>query len=172
MFLTIDGHAPELAAHVWVAPTAVVIGDVHLGEDSSVWYTTVVRADRERITIGRGSNLQDGVIVHADPGFPVEVGADVTVGHRAVLHGCRIGVGTLVGMGATVLNGAVIGAECIIGAGAVVSQGAQIPDRSLVLGVPAVVKRTLTAQQAHAGRDGAAKYRGFARAHADALALA
>ncbi len=135
---------PTFGRNVFVAPGAVILGDVRLGDDSSVWYQAVLRGDNDTIRIGARSNIQDGVIVHVDPGFPVMVGDDVTVGHRAVLHGCRVNDRVIVGMGAIVLNGAVIGSESIIGAGAVIPEGKEIPPRSLVLGVPGRVVRTLS----------------------------
>lgn len=128
----------------WIAPGAHVIGDVRLGRDVGIWFGAVLRGDREPITIGDGSNLQEHVMVHADPGFPATIGAGVTVGHRAIVHGCTIGDGSLIGMGATILNGAKIGKNCLIGAGALVTEGKEIPDGSLVMGAPAKVVRALS----------------------------
>ena len=128
----------------WVAPSASVIGNVVLGEDASIWFNTVLRGDNEPITIGDRSNVQDGCVLHTDPGFPLTIAADSTVGHMAMLHGCTIGRGSLVGIGAIVLNGAVIGEECLIGAGALVAEGKTIPPRSLVVGSPGRVLRQLT----------------------------
>ena len=136
LIIPIDGRTPEVDAQAWVAPTAVLAGAVTLGAQVGVWYGTVVRADTETITIGPRSNLQDGVVVHADPGFAVTVGAGVSVGHRAVLHGCTVGDDVLVGMGAVVLNGARVGAGTLIAAGAVILEGAEIPPGSLVAGLP------------------------------------
>lgn len=127
----------------FIAPNAAVIGDVTLGDRASVWFSCVLRGDVESIAIGAGSNIQDGTVIHADPGFPAVVGENVTVGHNAMLHGCSIGDGSLVGIGAVVLNGAKIGEGCLIGAGALVTEGTEIPDGSLVLGAPAKVKKTL-----------------------------
>src|ERR687893_1272122 len=128
-------NGPVVAASAWLAPGATLIGDVHLHDDASIWYSTVLRADGDRIDIGSGSNIQDGSVVHADPGFPVTIGAGVSVGHRAVLHGCTIGDDVLVGMGAVVLNGARVGAGTLIAAGAVILEGAEIPPGSLVAGL-------------------------------------
>ncbi len=136
--------SPELADDtVWVAAEAVVIGNVHLGHHSSVWFGAVIRGDNEMITVGEGSNIQDGAVLHTDPGFPLTVEAYCTIGHQATLHGCTIGAGSLVGMKATVLNGARIGRNCLIGAGALVTEGKVIPDNSLVLGAPAKRVREL-----------------------------
>ena len=138
--------APQLpeSGAFWIAPSANVIGNVILEEEVSIWGGTVMRGDNERITIGAGSNLQENVVCHTDPGFPLTLGANCTVGHKAMLHGCTIGEGSLVGMGATILNGARIGRNCLIGAGALVTEGAEIPDGHMVLGMPAKVKRPLS----------------------------
>ena len=124
---------------VYLAPGSVVLRDVTMAKDSSVWFNTVIRGDEAPILIGEGSNIQDNAVVHGAPGFPVEIGKGVTVGHAAVVHGCKIGDHTLIGMGAIVLNGAVIGSNCIIGAGAIVTGGTTIPDGSVVVGSPAKV---------------------------------
>lgn len=139
----------DVSAHPssWVAPTAAVIGNVHLAQDSSVWFGAVIRGDNEPISIGLGSNVQDGAVLHADPGFPIDVGSGVTIGHQAMLHGCTVGDGSLIGIQAVVLNGARIGAGCLIGAKALVTENMLIPDGSLVLGAPAKVVRTLTPEQ-------------------------
>lgn len=139
MLYELDGVRPRLAADCWVAPTAVLIGRVVLEAGASVWWGAVLRGDNEPITVGEGSNVQDGCVLHTDPGFPLTIGADVTVGHMAMLHGCTIGEGSLVGIGAVILNGARIGRQCLIGAGALVPEGKEIPDRSLVLGTPGKV---------------------------------
>jgi carbonic anhydrase/acetyltransferase-like protein (isoleucine patch superfamily) len=146
----------------FIAPTAAVIGDVTLHENSSVWFSCVLRGDAERIEVGSGSNIQDGAVLHADPGFPMIVGRDVTVGHQAMLHGCHIGDGSLVGISAVVLNGARVGAGCLIGANALVTEGMDIPDGSLVLGSPARVVKTLSAEQQLALRHNADHYVGNA----------
>ncbi len=135
------------AGFCWVAETASVIGDVSLEEDASVWFGAVLRGDNEPIRIGRGSNIQDLCVLHTDPGFPLTIGADCTIGHRAILHGCTIGEQSLVGMGATVLNGARIGRNCLIGAAALITEGKEIPDGSLVVGAPGKVVRGLTEEE-------------------------
>ncbi len=135
--------APVIDPAAWVAPTASVIGRARLGPDASVWYTTVVRADQERIDIGAGSNVQDGSVLHADPGRPVTIGERVTIGHRAIVHGATVDDDVLIGMGAVVLNGARIGSGSIVGAGAVVSENTEVPPGSLVLGVPGRVRGEL-----------------------------
>jgi carbonic anhydrase/acetyltransferase-like protein (isoleucine patch superfamily) len=127
-----------------VAEEAVLIGEVTLGEHASAWPGAAVRADNEPIVIGARSSVQEGAVLHADPGFPLVIGEGVTVGHQAMLHGCTIGDGSLVGIQAVVLNGAVIGKECLVGAGAIVTEGKVFPDRSLILGVPGKVARTLS----------------------------
>ncbi|MEU5162127.1 gamma carbonic anhydrase family protein [Streptomyces sp. NPDC020875] len=138
-----NGIEPAIDPSAFTAPTAVVIGDVTIGPGASVWYHAVLRADCGPIVIGAGANVQDNCTVHVDPGFPVTIGARVTVGHNAVLHGCTVEDEVLIGMGATVLNGARIGAGSLIAAGAVVPQGMEVPPGSLVAGVPAVIKRPL-----------------------------
>jgi carbonic anhydrase/acetyltransferase-like protein (isoleucine patch superfamily) len=147
---SLDGVTPDVppAGHYWIAPTATVIGRVRVAEEASVWFGAVLRGDNEPIAIGERSNVQDLAVIHTDPGFPVTVGRDCTIGHRAILHGCTIGDNTLVGMGAIVLNGAVVGRNCLVGAGAVITENAVIPDNSLVIGVPAKVVRTLDAAAA------------------------
>lgn len=129
---------------VFVADTARVVGDVKIGKNCSIWYGAVIRGDEAPIQIGRNTNVQDNCVIHADKGFDVEIGADVTIGHGSIVHGCRIGAGSLIGMGAIILNGAVIGKDCLIGAGALVTGRSNIPDKSLVIGSPARVKRILT----------------------------
>ncbi|MBR0667909.1 gamma carbonic anhydrase family protein [Roseomonas hellenica] len=127
----------------WVAPDAHVIGQVILGEDVGIWFGAVLRGDNEPITIGARTNIQEGAMLHADPKFPTTVGSDVTVGHHAILHGCTVGDGSLIGMGATVLNGAKIGKHCLVGANALVTEGKEFPDYSLIVGSPAKAIRTL-----------------------------
>jgi carbonic anhydrase/acetyltransferase-like protein (isoleucine patch superfamily) len=144
---TLGDRAPQIAESAWVAPGATVVGAVTLGDGASVWYGSVLRADSEPISVGRGSNVQDLSVMHADPGFPCTVGAGVSVGHRAVLHGCTVEDDVLVGMGAVVLNGARIGAGSLVAAGAVVLGGTEVPPGSLVAGVPAKVRRTLTDEE-------------------------
>lgn len=141
-------HHPRLADpdRAWIAPGAHVIGQVHLGLDVSIWFGAVLRGDNDTIRLGDRCNVQDGAVLHADPGFPLDLGDDVTVGHRAIVHGCTVGAGTLVGMGATILNGARIGRGCLVGAGALVTEGKDFPDHSLIVGAPARVVRTLDAE--------------------------
>lgn len=131
----------------WVAPQAVVIGNVQLAKGASVWFNAVLRGDNEPIVIGENSNVQDCAVLHTDPGFPLTVGKGVTIGHHVMLHGCTVGDHSLIGINAVVLNGAVIGKHCIIGANALVTEGKQIPDGSLVVGSPAKVVRELTPEQ-------------------------
>ena len=142
---SLGDRVPETPApdRYWVAPDANVIGAVTLGEDVGIWFGTTLRGDNERITVGRGTNIQEGVMVHSDPGFPASIGEGCTIGHHAIVHGCTIGDNSLIGMGATVLNGATIGRNCLIGAGALITEGKQIPDGSLVVGVPGKVVRPL-----------------------------
>ncbi len=142
----------------WVATTAVVTGDVDLSEDVNVWYGSSVRGDEAKITIGPRTNIQDNCVLHCDPGEPLVVGADCTVGHGAILHGLRIGDRCLVGMNAVILQKAVIGDECLIGAGAVVTEGMQVPPRSVVLGVPGKVVRQVTDEEVKSFRAAAKGY--------------
>jgi carbonic anhydrase/acetyltransferase-like protein (isoleucine patch superfamily) len=144
------GDAGPAVEGAWVAPSATLVGAVTLGADASIWYATVLRADHERITIGSRSNVQDGCVMHADPDLPVTVGTGVTVGHRAVLHGCTVEDDSLIGMGAMVLNGAHIGAGSLVAAGSVVLEGTRVPPGSLVAGLPAKVRRPLSEEE----RDG------------------
>lgn len=153
----------RLPENVYVAPDADIVGDVELGENCNVWYQAVIRGDSDRIRIGRGTNIQDGSVLHVDPGFPMKIGENVTIGHCAVLHGCTIGDGSLIGMGAIVLNGAKIGKNCIIGAGALVTQGAEIPDGMMALGVPARVKRALSEDEIRENLENAEVYVKLAR---------
>lgn len=140
----LDGTRPDIDPETWIAPDASVIGKVRLGKSCSVWFGVVLRGDNEYLTFGAGTNLQENVVCHSDMGFPLNVGANCTIGHKAMLHGCTIGDGSLIGMGATVLNGASIGKGCLIGAGALVTEGKHIPDHSLVVGAPGKVIRTLS----------------------------
>lgn len=156
---TLDGIAPDLADDVWIAPDAHVIGQVVLGQGASVWFGAVLRGDNEPITVGSGTNLQEGCILHTDIGHPLVVGRDCTIGHRVTLHGCTIGDETLVGMGATILNGAVIGRNCLIGAGALVTEDKEIPDGSLVVGAPGRVVRRLDDAEIARVRQSARNYR-------------
>lgn len=159
----LDDEAPRIAATAWVAESAQVIGRVLIGEDASVWPGAVLRADTERIEVGAGSNVQDNAVLHADPGFALTLAAHVTVGHQAMLHGCTVGEGSLIGIGAVLLNGARIGAHCLVGAGALVTEGKQFPDGSLIVGAPARVARALTPQQIEGLLASARHYRANAR---------
>jgi carbonic anhydrase/acetyltransferase-like protein (isoleucine patch superfamily) len=144
MRYALDDLVPEIAPSAWIAPDARVMGAVRMAEEASVWWQAVLRGDCEPLVIGPRSNVQDGCVLHADPGFPLTIGADVTVGHQAMLHGCTVGDGSLVGIGAIVLNGAVIGRGCLIGAGALIPEGKVIEDGALVIGSPGRVKRMLS----------------------------
>lgn len=159
------GASPAVHDSAFVAPTASVIGNATFAEDSSAFYGVSVRADTAAISVGAGSNLQDNVVLHADPGFPCSVGAGVSVGHAAVVHGCTVEDDCLIGMGATVLNGAVIGTGSLVAAGAVVLEGTAVPPRSLVAGVPAKVRRELTDEEFDGVKQNAARYVELARAH-------
>jgi len=142
----------------WIAPTATVIGDVHIGEDVGIWFGAVLRGDNEPILLGDGTNIQEGVMIHNDKGFPVAIGAGCTIGHHAIIHGCTIGENSLVGMGATILNGARIGNNCLVGANALVTEGKEFPDNSLIVGSPAKVVRTLDEAAVASLRKSAAQY--------------
>jgi carbonic anhydrase/acetyltransferase-like protein (isoleucine patch superfamily) len=159
------GASPAVHGSAFVAPTASIIGKATLAENSSAFYGVSVRADTAAISVGAGSNLQDNVVLHADPGFPCSVGAGVSVGHAAVVHGCTVEDNCLIGMGATVLNGAVIGSGSLVAAGAVVLEGTVVPPRSLVAGVPAKVRRELTDDEFDGVMQNAARYVELARAH-------
>lgn len=158
MIWELDGIAPDIAADAWIAPDAQIIGRVVIEPGASIWWGAVLRGDNEEIRIGRGSNVQDLCCLHTDPGFPLTIGANVTVGHRAMLHGCTIGDASLIGMGATVLNGAKIGTGSLIGASALVSEGKDIPDRVLVMGAPGRVVREIDEAQYQGLLDSAARY--------------
>lgn len=154
----LEGHTPERHETCWVAENASVMGNVIMAEDSSVWFGATVRGDNEPIKIGARSNIQDGSVCHSDPGSPLTIGEDVTIGHLAMIHGCTLGNGTLVGIGATILNGAKIGENCLIGAHALVTEGKVIPDNSVVMGSPGKVVKTLTPEQAAKMKMGAQFY--------------
>lgn len=142
----------------WIAPTAVVIGRVILARNASIWWNAVLRGDNEPITIGENSNIQDNCVLHTDPGFPLTIGANVTVGHLVMMHGCTIGDGSLIGISSVILNGVRIGKNCIVGAKALIPEGREIPDNSLVLGSPAKVVKTVTPEQAAKAAHGASHY--------------
>ncbi len=151
-------HAPTIHESVFVADTATIVGKVTLEENASVWFGAAIRGDNEPIAIGVGSNVQEGAVLHTDPGRPLSVGRDVTVGHQAMLHGCTIGDGSLIGIQAVILNGAVIGRNCLVGAGSVVTENKTFPDRSLILGAPARVVRELTDEEVNALAQSARSY--------------
>ncbi|GAA3031513.1 gamma carbonic anhydrase family protein [Kitasatospora albolonga] len=163
----VGGLEPQVDPGAYVAPNAVVVGAVTVGAGASVWYGAVLRGDAETITVGPDTNIQDNCTVHADPGFPAVLGARISVGHNAVLHGCVVEDDVLVGMNSTVLNGARIGTGSLIAAGAVVPQGMQVPPGSLVAGVPAKVKRALTEEEKAGIKANGEGYLLLARAHAE-----
>jgi len=167
LILPIAGRAPQLHPQSWLAPNATLIGQVVLAAGASAWYGAILRAEAELIEIGAGTNVQDGVTIHVDPGFPVCVGAGVSIGHNAVLHGCTVEDDSLIGMGAVVLNGANIGAGSLIAAGAVVPQGAMIPPRSMVAGVPGKVRRELSEDELSNIRQNALVYQQLVELHCD-----
>ncbi|WP_135448512.1 MULTISPECIES: gamma carbonic anhydrase family protein [Tabrizicola] len=143
MIYALDGISPQIDPTAWVAPDANLIGRVVLEAEASVWFGVTIRGDNEEIRVGRGSNVQENCVLHTDMGYPLVIGTDCTIGHKAMLHGCMIGDGSLIGMGATILNGARIGRGCLIGACALVTEGKEIPDGSLVMGAPGKVVRVL-----------------------------
>jgi carbonic anhydrase/acetyltransferase-like protein (isoleucine patch superfamily) len=144
---SLEGVTPTLGRDVYVAPNATVAGDVHLGDEVSIWFGAVLRGDVERLTVGRGSNIQDNSVLHADPASPLVVGERVTVGHRVILHGCTIGDGALIGMGSTILNDAKVGRNCLVGANALITEGKVFADGMLIVGSPARAIRPLTADE-------------------------
>ena len=168
--IALGGTAPRIAADVFLAPTAVIIGDVEIGEGSSVWFGAVLRGDSGPIRIGRRTNLQDGVIVHLDPGLPTTIGDDVTVGHGAIVHGCKVGDRSLIGMGSIVLDGAVIEEECLVAAGALVPPGMRVKARSLVMGSPGKLVKVLGEADLATIREAADLYVQYAKSFAQSLA--
>lgn len=165
----IDGAAPHLGEDAWAAPSADLIGDVRLAARASVWFGAIIRADNTPILVGDDSNIQDGAVGHSDPGFPLTIGARVTVGHHAILHGCTIADDCLVGMGARILNGAVLEPECLVGAAALITEGKTFPAGSLIVGSPARAIRQLTEQERRALRLSAAHYVEKAQHYAERL---
>ena len=147
MFYDLENKKPKNSGENWVAPNATIIGDVTLEKNSSVWFNAVIRGDNENIHIGEGSNVQDGSVLHTDPGCPLRIGKDVTIGHIVMIHGCTIGDNSLIGIGAVILNNAKIGKNCIIGAKALITENKEIPDNSLVVGAPGRVVRKLTDEE-------------------------
>ena len=164
--IALPSGRPAVADGAWVAPGAVLVGDMTVGAGSSIWYGAVLRGDGDRIVVGERTNIQDGCVLHADPGVPLTLGDGISVGHRAVLHGCTVGDDSLVGMGAVVLNGARIGARCLVAAGALVLEGVEIPPQSLVAGAPAKVRRALTDEEVAGLRANAATYGELMQLHA------
>lgn len=167
----IDGVAPKLGQGAWAAPSADLIGDVRLGERASVWFGAIIRADNTPIILGEESNFQDGAIGHSDPGVPLTIGARVTVGHQAILHGCTICDDCLVGMGARILNGAFLGPECLVGANALVTEGKRFEEGGLIVGSPARLVRPLTDAEKAALRLSATHYSEKAVRYASSLRL-
>lgn len=154
--------APQLGSDVWVAPNATVIGDIRLADRVSIWWNAVLRGDNDPISIGAGSNIQDGSVLHTDAGIPMDIGMDVTVGHLAMLHGCTVGDGSLIGIGSVILNRAVIGRGCIVGANTLIPEGKLFPDRVLIVGSPGKVVRELSDEEVARLRQSAAHYVGNA----------
>jgi carbonic anhydrase/acetyltransferase-like protein (isoleucine patch superfamily) len=154
----LDGKAPQLAAGAWVAESAEVIGMVELQANASVWPQVIIRGDNDHIQIGEGSNVQDASVLHTDPGYPLIIGNHVTVGHKVMLHGCQIGDGSLIGIGAVILNGAKVGKNCLVGAGALITEGKEFPDGSMILGTPAKVVKLLSTEQIAGIQDIAGRY--------------
>lgn len=146
MIYALDGHAPQIDPDTWIAPDANLIGRIVVRAGASVWFGATLRGDNEEIVVGAGSNVQEACVLHTDMGYPLVIGANCTIGHKAMLHGCTIGEGSLIGMGATVLNGARIGRGCLIGAGALITEDKEIPDGSLVMGAPGKIVRVLDAE--------------------------
>ena len=165
----IGDEAPRLGEGAWVADSATVLGRVELGEGANVWYGAVLRGDNEWITLGPRTNIQDGSVLHTDMGFPLTLGADVTVGHQVMMHGCTVGENTLIGIQAVVMNGAKIGRNSIVGAGALVTEGKEFPDNSLIVGSPAKAIRTLTDDQVAKLKMNAAHYVHNAARHRDTV---
>ena len=171
MIYALDGIAPEIDPSAWVADTAVLIGKVTLEAGANIWFGAVLRGDNEEIRVGHGSNVQENSVLHTDMGYPLVIGANCTIGHKAMLHGCTIGEGSLIGMGATILNGAKIGKGCLIGAGALITEGKEIPEGSLVRGAPGKVVRQLDAEAQARLLKSAAGYQSNARRFANGLVL-
>ena len=166
---TIDGATPQLGERAWAAPSADLIGDVRLGARASVWFGAVIRADNTPIIFGEETNFQDGAIGHSDPGAPLTIGARVTVGHQAILHGCTVSDDCLIGMGAKILNGAFLGPECLVGAGALITEGKRFEEGGLIVGVPARLVRPLTDAEKQGLRLSAAHYADTAARYAAGL---
>ena len=165
----LDDDVPEVHATAWVAESAQVMGKISLAENASIWYGAVLRGDSERISVGPNSNVQDGSVLHTDPGFPLEIGRDVSIGHQVMLHGCTIGDGSLIGIQSVILNGARIGRNSLVGAGSLVPEGKQYPDGVLILGSPAKVVRELSPEQISRLQSSAGLYVSKQQRHATGL---
>lgn len=166
---SLKGLAPELSSDCWIAPGAHVIGKVRIGVAASVWFGAVLRGDNEPIVVGDGTNIQENSVLHTDIGYPLTIGRDCTIGHKAMLHGCTIGDETLIGMGAMVMNGAKVGRNCLIGAGALITEGKIIPDGTLVMGAPGKIVRSLDEEAIEALRTSATHYQQAMRRFCDGL---
>ena len=165
----LDDFQPAVAATAWVADSAQVIGNVTLGDHTSVWFGVVIRGDTSTISVGKGSNVQDNSVLHADHGMPLVIGEGVTVGHQVMLHGCTVGNNCLIGIGAIVLNGAKIGNNCLVGAGALVTEGKEFPDGSMIIGSPAKAVRMLSPEQMQGLKMSAESYIANARRYKTGL---
>ena len=172
LILPYRGVWPRIATSAFVAPTAVIVGDVEIGEEASVWFGVVIRADMAQVRIGPRSNVQDNTVIHTDEGAPTIIGADCTVGHAAILHGATVGDGSMVGMGARLLNHAKVGAGCIVAAGALVAEGKAIPEGQLAMGAPAKVARAVSEAERQRVREGVGHYRDFAKEYRANIASA
>ena len=158
MFYDLGNKKVKNSGENWVAPNATIIGDVTLGKNTSIWFNATLRGDIENIHVGEGSNIQDGSVLHTDPGYPLKIGKNVTVGHLVMLHGCTIGDNSLIGIGAVILNNAKIGNNCVIGAKSLITENKEIPDNSLVVGSPGRVIRKLTEDEIKAVKENAIRY--------------
>ena len=158
MFYDLENKKVKNSGNNWVAPSATVIGDVTLEKNTSIWFNSTLRGDVENIYIGEGSNIQDGCVLHTDPGYPLKVGKNVTVGHLVMLHGCSVGDNSLIGIGAVILNNAKIGKNCIIGAKALITENKIIPDNSLVVGSPGIIIRKVTNEEINLIKENAIRY--------------
>lgn len=169
MIYTLDQHVPQFKGDSWVADNATLIGSIILEKDASVWFNCVLRGDNEPITVGEGSNVQDGSVLHTDMGFPLRIGRHCTIGHLVMLHGCTIGDGSLIGIKSVILNGARIGKNCLVGANSLVTEGKEFPDNSLIMGAPAKVVRELAPPQIALIKASAEHYVQNARRYRDKL---
>lgn len=169
MIYSLEGVMPQVSSNVFIAPGSSVVGNVEIAEKASIWFGVVIRGDNDLMYIGEGTNIQDNSVLHSDPGFPLKIGRNCTIGHSAIVHGCTIGDGTLIGMGANILNGANIGENCLIGAGALVTENTIIPDNSLAVGSPARVKRELSKEQIESLQQSALLYQANSKRFAKGL---